>query len=89
MTLPADTDSHSPALRIGDLVVAVREISEEGIDGKKLLHARPGMMGEVIQLNQGHWPTVRWESTVCDCIPTYEIEPIFGFDLTYGRPARG
>lgn len=64
------------ALRLGDWVLSVREISEVLGDGTKHFHAAAGSIGHVIDLRKGYLPTIFWESTatVYDAIQGAEFE---------------
>lgn len=72
-------------LRIGDLVVATREIREldEMCD---TVHARPGDMGVVVALIDDGFPTVRFSKTVTDCV-IEELELMRVSNIAIGVPA--
>lgn len=63
-------------MQLGDMVMAVDYIRDE-----ETLHAKPGDIGQVVYLTPD-WPevpTIRWESTACDCELEHEVVVIPGW----------
>lgn len=83
-------------LRIGDLVVALREIKQPvtvTAPGRpSRTFARPGDMGTVVGLGTWGMPTIRWHSgkrvSVTDCEQDVEFVMLRAHDVTVGVPAR-
>jgi hypothetical protein len=78
------------ALRVGDMVIAVRTIgeNEEGYEPRIL--AKPGDVGQVVGLGDLSWPTIRFSSGVTDCVPDSEVVRWSAHDYTVSRAvARG
>jgi hypothetical protein len=67
---------------IGDLVQATCAIEETVSDGTRIVYARLGSIGHVIDLRPGFLPTIFFESTnkVCDCEPGAEFKRLGGFN---------
>lgn len=65
--------------KVGDKVVAVGDVLEEGFNGPGVwAHARKNDAGEVVEVDAAGWPTVLFErtgtATLCD--PLTEIRPL-------------
>lgn len=68
-------------LRIGDLVIALREIREID-DLVDVVHARPGDMGMVVGLENSCFPTVQFGESATDCHLQREIALLRDVDIT-------
>jgi hypothetical protein len=78
-------------LRIGDLVVAVKEIREVEEGYPELLHARPGDVGQVVHIGDlAAGPTVMFahadgRATAVDCVEGLEVVRWGEWDATVRR----
>lgn len=67
-----------PGVQLGDWVMAMQEIKDEG-----RLPARVRAIGHIVGKERGCFPTVLWERTGmrCDCDPRSEIQVLCDADF--------
>ncbi len=65
-------------LSVGDRVVAIIEVYEEGIGAiNTFQHAVPGDEGTVVGNEPGYWPTVRFDRTrTATCVTDFEVRKV-------------